>query len=697
MKKLLLVLLAVVTTIGTLIAAPEPKMKKIKLADAVVYNGFVLQKLPLGEGSITMSTCGNITGTFNGNEITNGKIEFENHKFVITGDMTYSVAKNGVGASGYTDLTGNFSYFAYSKSLLVTVKNAKINNRSIVGDVRFVYCFYDYALDYHSVGYPKVSKDLVETIKLFVGEEKFQRTANGKIYNIVVNSKVNHKVVKEATELTLTFKNGAVAVIDVEKGVCKMTRTNGDFITINGGAVESYRISAGKSIIANGQITHTFENGNKYVGTVDETLEPYTKVKNINALLSFNGLNWSWTDFKKHADDGEIVYADGKSDKIVNGITETERKAKVEALKALRANDKVVYASDGEIASCTITYPDGVVFKYEKKDGEVVTHEYVYKNGNKMGAYFDCALTKEIYNELIADPEAPKISDWNYRASYRHFANGYKITDYDKYLMTPKQKNGDYITYVWQDDQFVPEYWQKTINGDVYYCQLFVNTQGGEEQLGCVKYANKKISFGKFAGYYTKNPNNSVKKDANIAALGVNVVCGLEDIVVPEYEVGFLCSQGGDYGEKLEAMYVEGRQLRYSDLVAAGNYQEAQKMALVLKVMIAYSRLLEKYDADYDYVKAYFDTGIFQDGTPIAFVREITNQYTSKGSAITRKESVSGSIRKIVVSDSDSGCDYTFEFNAKTNRLVSFTQSQYSGSLFRKFHVIYSLYAGDYL
>lgn len=688
MKKLLLVLLAVVTTIGTLIAAPQPKMKKLKLADAAVYNGLVLQKLPQGEGSITMVTCGNITGTFNGNEITNGKIEFENHKFVITGDMTYSVAKNGVGASGYTDLAANLSYFAYYKCLLVTVKNAKINNRRLLGDVRLVYCCGDYALDYHSVGYPKVSKELLEEIKMFVGEEKFKRTSNGKIYNLVVNKKVSRKVVEKATNMTLTFNNGAVAVFDIKKDVCKMTRTNGDFITINGGAVESYRISAGKSVIANGQITHTFENGNKYVGTVGEELEPYTKETNVNALLSFNGLNWAWADFKKYAGDGKIVYADGKTEKIIGGISEAEYLAQEAKLKAVRVNDKVAYAADGEIASCIITYLDGTVFKFVKKGGEVATSEYVYKNGDKMGACFESDLTKEIYNKLIADAEAPKISDWNYRASYRHFANGYKITDYDKYLTTPKQKNGDYISYVLEDNQFVPNCWQKTINGDVYVSTV-ISTPNGECRGVCyVKYANQKFYLGldeDFEQFYQENFNNSVAKNASIVALGVKVVCGLEDIKSVSFGTGLLCGKDSEGNDTVEVLYYEGAKFTYQQAIQRGMSDSEITQALRnAKLLHVYNKLATKYASDKYYVDSFFSNEGLVKGTPIEFVRDLTAYFAaSKYSAFKKVESVQGDVRKLTivegfcyggqvrwgVSDNVIG---VFEFDAKDGYLISF-------------------------
>ncbi len=359
MKKFLLFVLTLLISVGAAVAAPQPKNKKIKLADAVVYKGMALKKTPQGEGEITMRNCGTISGIFNGNEITNGKIKFENHRFGFTGDMTYRVVNNGVGVEGYSDLTDRYLSFPYYKNILVTIKNAKrftvssYNNKTyssglVIGDVRLVFCCAgNYMVDYYLVGYQKVSKELLAKIYSFVGVKRYRRTSDGKMHHLVINEKVNREVVKKATKMIYKFENGAIAEFDIKNDICRISRTNGDFVSMNNSNVESYKITSGSSVIENGKVTHTFENSYKYVGTVSGNIASYTTVTNFDTLLSFNGLDWAWADFKKYADDGVLVYANGKSEKIIDGITESEiarleaeRRAKEEAERLAREEEE---------------------------------------------------------------------------------------------------------------------------------------------------------------------------------------------------------------------------------------------------------------------------------------------------------------------------------------------------------------------
>lgn len=340
-------MLAVVVAIGTIAAAPKPKEKKIKIANDAVYYGFAVKKTPMGEGTITMLNCGKISGTFNGNEITNGKITFDNLKYVITGNFTMQIESE----SSPIEDTGKpiidlVKSFKPTKTLHLTINRGKVGRTSIVGKADFVYCASDYKLVYHTRVYPKVDETLMENIKSFVGSTSWRRTSDGRARRTIVNDKVKRTILQRPTNVEYKFLNGATATFNISDGIISIERSNGDFITLTdkGQMVSNYKVSAGNGIIEKGRVSYTFENGYKYYGTLKGgDIEDYTKITTFNQLLSFKNLTWAWADFKKYADDGILTLTNGTVEKITDGYTnaeiakiEAERKAREEAERLAR-------------------------------------------------------------------------------------------------------------------------------------------------------------------------------------------------------------------------------------------------------------------------------------------------------------------------------------------------------------------------
>jgi flagellar biosynthesis GTPase FlhF len=95
---------------------------------------------------------------------------------------------------------------------------------------------------------------------------------------------------------------------------------------------------SGQTIITNSNLTHTFTNGNKYVGGIkDSAIAAYVGAQDINKLATFEGLAWEWANLEQIALDGTVIYPDGKSEKVINGLTESEiARREAERLEAER-------------------------------------------------------------------------------------------------------------------------------------------------------------------------------------------------------------------------------------------------------------------------------------------------------------------------------------------------------------------------
>ena len=329
MKKILLLVLTLLISVGAVVAAPKPKHKKIKFNKYARYEGMAVKKTPHGQGTLYPCSRCSVTGSFYKGKISGGEISFTDHKFVISGEFTLVVSDD--------------------KQILIIVNKGKIHPKGKKSghwlrkntQIKFTNDSYTFD-DYYTV-YPKVPKWYFESLKQYAGDKKYKRKTDGLMKATYTNEKRTRKVVKKATYFEVKFKNGTTARYEVENKGSVWTRPNGDFVnfTITPDKtykITGYKVTAGKSVITNNNITHTFANGNKYTGSVkDATIAAYMKITNFNNLISFAGLTWDWDNFEAVANNGVIVYADGKKEKVVDGLTESEiARREAERLEAER-------------------------------------------------------------------------------------------------------------------------------------------------------------------------------------------------------------------------------------------------------------------------------------------------------------------------------------------------------------------------
>ena len=329
MKKILLLVLTLLISVGAVVAAPKPKHKKIKFNKYARYEGMAVKKTPHGQGTLYPCSRCSVTGSFYKGKISGGEISFTDHKFVISGEFTLVVSDD--------------------KQILIIVNKGKIHPKGKKSghwlrkntQIKFTNDSYTFD-DYYTV-YPKVPKWYFESLKQYAGDKKYKRKTDGLMKATYTNEKRTRKVVKKATYFEVKFNNGTTARYEVENKGSVWTRPNGDFVnfTITPDKtykITGYKVTAGKSVVTNNNITHTFANGNKYTGSVkDATIAAYMKITNFNNLISFAGLTWDWDNFEAVANNGVIVYADGKKEKVVDGLTESEiTRREAERLEAER-------------------------------------------------------------------------------------------------------------------------------------------------------------------------------------------------------------------------------------------------------------------------------------------------------------------------------------------------------------------------
>ena len=304
-------------------AAPQPKQKKIKLSNYATYDGMVLKKEPKGAGKLYPCNLCVVTGTFNGNKISNGKIVFNDHKFAITGEFTFMVTDK-------------------EKSVII-VNSGKLNNTKLQKNTPINFNKNNYIFEYIAPSYPKLPKVYYELLKQFAGATKYKRETDGRTKNIYNGTKHSRSVVSKSTYMKVNFSGGTTARYEISGKLSSWSRPNGDFINFASTSegvyeVSKYRVTVGNLTVSNTDITYTFENGNKYTGAINEpSLKELIDNISLEKLVNYKGFSWKWEDLKEKALDGVVVYPDGKSEDVVNGVTTSETVRTVVARKAEEA------------------------------------------------------------------------------------------------------------------------------------------------------------------------------------------------------------------------------------------------------------------------------------------------------------------------------------------------------------------------
>lgn len=440
MKKLLLTILTL--CIGTLsfTYAQKVKVTTIKYGSDAYYTGEVVKKSPMGAGKLLLSSYNSnrseyrkysLEGTFNGTTVSDANLVFEKYNLEFKGEVSYTVEK-GFLSRVFTFTLKNGSFYSLKENLQLCAVgengiSIKINsgyefNVSGKGEVESI---------------PTLRETKIKRMTQFAGSDNYTCKGSPAEFSIDNN---NYNISKKGfanQSATIQFDNGATVTIGRNGENWK--RQNGDYLKISSlGLLEEYKITVGEDFIENNKVSHKFSNGNKFFGTVAESLifpdsaDKEFTCPDYTKLFGIETINWEWKDVLKYAKNGTITYSDGeyyegllKSDteniadnklpesayftgtlynadksKIqtyVRGMNESqyaeyqkkqeEEKQRIAAEYAKeKATDYFKFDNYGQIAEFKITYPDltKFIYRYDEKTNKVLENTIYYPNGDVL-------------------------------------------------------------------------------------------------------------------------------------------------------------------------------------------------------------------------------------------------------------------------------------------------------------------------
>ena len=390
-------------------------------------------KLFLNKYLTTVDT-GNILsleGTFNGTTISDANFVLKTYNLKFKGEVSYTVEKEFLSrAFTFTLKNGSFYSLKENRQLCAVGESGisiKINsgyefNVSGKGEVESI---------------PTLREPKIKLMTQFAGSDNY--TCKGSPAEFSINNN-NYNISKKLfanQSTTIQFDNGATVTIDGNGE--NWRRPNGDYLKISSlGLLEEYKITLGEDYLENNKVSHKFSNGNKFFGTVAESLIfPDGKDKEFTCpdytkLFGIESIDWEWKDFLKYAKNGTLTYSDGeyyegllKSDKetiadnklpesayftgtlynadkskiqtYVRGMNESqyaeyqkkqeEEKQRIAAEYAKeKATDYFKFDNYGQIAEFKITYPDltKFIYRYDEKTNKVLENTIYYPNGDVL-------------------------------------------------------------------------------------------------------------------------------------------------------------------------------------------------------------------------------------------------------------------------------------------------------------------------
>lgn len=161
-------------------------------------------------------------------------------------------------------------------------------------------------------------------------------------------------------------------------GYGELTTPNGEYFRReNGGSLDCHIIYDRGTIDLKADvytINHTFENGNKYSGTV----------QGFDHMLHFKGEDWMWADFASHVFDGELTMANGTRKRYMEGYEESTYRAMIKKWEVEKKKDfRNIDGWSGTIKKYRRTFKD-LSYMYYENTGKEDWISFVYKNGDQI-------------------------------------------------------------------------------------------------------------------------------------------------------------------------------------------------------------------------------------------------------------------------------------------------------------------------
>lgn len=464
--------------------AAQVKDKKISYARCAYYYGPVEQKVPKGQGKLFINedykTSITVTGTFNGGFIENAEVYFKATQITYEGYVSFEKAG---GKTIALQLLGGRLF--KGEEFLGYIEGDPVVLRI---DCSFGYATFSpvsgkvYVMDEAYI--PKARLSLQ-----FADCADFQyENLDMKPFQLGQENFTTGEIIKSSKPTMMVFENGVKSCISHPVGGMACERPNGDYFKYKGkGFSPEFRLTLSSGSIADTLVTHTFANGNTYVGSVKPALLPRT----IGELVSLKHLEWDWSEFCKYAKYGTLTYTDSTgytgsfSEKGFSNASKLDESAFVDGVlidgagnrkifrygmdeqeyakyEQLKESDYLEFDDDGNIQSFQFTFPDLSVLYYEylrdPAGNEKINNYLICQNGTSVTwrkhkwSNKDYKTMQKFRSGLSVTSKGTEAVTWEYPdglsisadRDYKSIRGGYGT----RILIQEKRADGDYAVSV---------------------------------------------------------------------------------------------------------------------------------------------------------------------------------------------------------------------------------------------------------
>lgn len=317
-------------------------------------------------------------------------------------------------------------------------------------------------------------------------------------------------------------------------------------------------------------ITHTFENGNKYVGTMSV----------IPDIINFTGEDWKWADFNKYVFEGELTLANGTRKRYMEGYEESVYREMIKKWEVEKKNDFSRYDSwSGTYLKYKVTFKD-LSYIYYDREGDYIS--FRYKNGDQVDfRNINDAEAKDIYYKLTPEkymlPSIDSDFDAFFKKNYidmsgvcnRFYKDGLRIIQNDKRVYQPIAKGG-----VWYDSKLVYDYdLRAEVVGSYYIRSLDYVKDGNTYTQKYIKLKNGQHFEGSYRVILDESKTNPLNEDKRLKMRNITLCPGPDAIIGVEFFDGALFDAKGNVIE----VYSNGDKLSASETIPLESQYKAQR------------------------------------------------------------------------------------------------------------------------
>ncbi|MBO5830417.1 MAG: hypothetical protein J6R01_02280 [Alistipes sp.] len=319
-------------------------------------------------------------------------------------------------------------------------------------------------------------------------------------------------------------------------GTGELRLANGEYFKFEVGSLSEYLVIYDKGTIKNGIISHTFENGNKFEGSVRRLFS------SGDFILNFKGSDWKWADINNHAYEGVLTMTNGARKTYVMGYDEVAFAKQKKMWEQAKKKDVLTFFNDywrgKQYKTMRVTYLDLSYVTYRKDDEKMEVH---YSNGDVLSISNVTPSQAQEFHETFNPEEVmvPDIYDAYWDKAVRFYKDGLVTADGEVHIPT---KNGRVI-YVYYDN--INSYRITSLDyvkDGITYTQKYVRFKDG------------KLFDGEYSVVTDNTIANAYNDDVRIKALGIKLCGGPEAIKSVEFINGALFDETG----KVLEIYQDG-------------------------------------------------------------------------------------------------------------------------------------------